>query len=268
MPTKKEDIIKTKKRAQTLSSEASGAAIGATTLSSGVWDAVRSDRQERGMSQLATDFGTADKNLTVGGPEVRERLGPTVDPLTTDLYTAKERGRNLGELSSLSKAEEQQYGTIDSLIQGGADQLKAYAQGKSAEAEAAAQEADDAFKMLQFESKEKQQEFENALALKKFNKDSGSDVFGDFYDDMAQLKEDGLTGEVLILALKDKYPDLTEDQIRERAQVPLEKEDPTAGLDKGLNKGRSIIDPNLLPQESLLYKLGAGLERTKKKFGF
>lgn len=133
---------------------------GAETFKSRVMDKVRDIRAKEGLTQLSDDVGRAMYTLSTSAPQIRERMGDTVDPLTVDTMTSMARGQNLAQLASVGEAKEALYGTMGDWIEGGTGQLKAAAIAKEAEANRLKQEANDLATRVQLQQQAEKQAFD------------------------------------------------------------------------------------------------------------
>lgn len=120
MPATLEDYF----QLQSTPSPAASLQAQAITFKDDVMAKVRKARADRGMSLLAKEMGEVSSQLPTYGVQLRERT-EGVNPLAQDQMTASARGQLLGELTSLGKQAEEQYGTIQEIIQAGANQLEA-----------------------------------------------------------------------------------------------------------------------------------------------
>lgn len=99
----------------------------ALTFQDDVMARVREARAARGMSMLAKQMGEVSSQLPTYGVQLRER-NEGVNPLTQDQMTATARGQLLGELTSLGQQAEEQYGTIQDILNAGTNRILAQAQ--------------------------------------------------------------------------------------------------------------------------------------------
>ena len=165
MPADYSKIEQYKEEAANKTYAASGAEAAAGTLWDNVMGAVRTDRQSRGVSKLATDVGNvmgqmvSDPNAIREGPESLSAQG-LVDPFSINQLTSNARAQNLRTLGTISTQETANQGTIDQVIQAGANQLFARADMLKAEATKSYNEA------LGLQS-----EWERDLAERKFAAD-------------------------------------------------------------------------------------------------
>jgi len=137
------------------------------TLSDQVMKAVRADRANRGVSQMATDVGNVTGQLATDPALIRGRAGDIVNPLDVDVLTAKQRGQNLQTLGTLSTVEKERGGTLQESIQAGANQLKSMALQKQAEAQEFANKADAMMGTLNYQMDVRRQEFAEREAGRK-----------------------------------------------------------------------------------------------------
>jgi len=107
----------------------------AFTLEDQIMSAVREDRVGRGVSQMAEDVGNTMGQMATDPADIRERGGDMINPLRVDALTARARGQNLDTLGTIATQADRNYGTLQEIIQAGANQL--VARGRMSEAEAA-----------------------------------------------------------------------------------------------------------------------------------
>lgn len=148
--------------------EAVGMEAASTTLYDNVMDAVRKDRAERGVSQMATETGNVMGQMVTEPEAIRGRLGDMVRPNRVDYWTSQERAAELEDLGTLSTQMKLNEGSIEDVIQAGANQLKARAAMKLAEAQRENAEADAILEQLGYELELRKQEFSEMDANRKF----------------------------------------------------------------------------------------------------
>ena len=192
MPASTQDYSKIKTyqdQAADKTQEAATASSTAITLGDQVMDAVKKARTERGVSKLATDTGNATGQLVSDPEGIRARTSGIVDPFSVNSLTAGARAQNLNTLGTVATQEKQNQGSVDEIIQAGANKLKAraadllaQAQKDMADSEQLQQEWDRMFKEKQFNEDVRQ--FNETLA----NKDGGSTR----EKDAADFADDGL----------------------------------------------------------------------------
>ena len=139
------------------------------TFRDDVMDRVRQARAERGMTNLQNDLGQATTRLATGRAQIRERLGPTVNPLAVDSVTDQERGQALGTLATISDIMSQREGTIEDVIGAGKNKILAAATATKSQAEAAASELQGLLQLVQIKQAEAQRQIDNEMEVKKFN---------------------------------------------------------------------------------------------------
>lgn len=162
MPAQQEDYDKIKalqEQAKSATARYGSLSSSAETFPGNVMDMVRASRAERGTSQLATDVGNTMGYLGTAGPEARARLAD-VNPLQTDVITARERGANLAQLGTEAQFGQEMQGTLAEAIEGGASTVRAMAQKSLVEAEQKKQEASDLLEMLMFKEQQEKQAFD------------------------------------------------------------------------------------------------------------
>lgn len=145
MPTKPEDYSKIKSyqdEAAAKTAQSAQYVSGSNVLGDKVMEAVRADRVQRGVSKLATDVGNVSGQMVTDPNAIRE--GPQslsgqglVDPFSVNALTSNARAQNLRTLGTIATQTAANQGSIDEVIQAGANQLKARAQTLLAEAEKA-----------------------------------------------------------------------------------------------------------------------------------
>jgi hypothetical protein len=170
MPAYTEDyqqIEEARRRAASLGQQALTLQSGAETFSDKVMKEVRAARAARGTSMLASDIGATTGQLASGGAEARERLA-MVNPLQADVLTARERAGTLGTLATQAQVQEGIEGTIQDIIGGGVNQLKAAALVKQAEAEKATQEANTLLEQVKLREEQEARAFQQMMAEKEF----------------------------------------------------------------------------------------------------
>lgn len=186
-------------RASGLSKESSELGAGVLTFEDEVMDGVRAHRAERGVTNLQQDYATTTGRLATGREEIVNRMGKAnVDPLDVDRFTAQERGRLLETLAYLAQTMESEQGSVDKVVQAGANKLAAMAEQKRAEAEAAENEARQLLAILENKQMEAQREFERGmsekeyqLSLQKANSSGGGsdESSNDYYEEIQSLRQ-------------------------------------------------------------------------------
>ncbi len=167
MPATQADYDKVKAlREQAKSARATYGSLSsaAETFPHNVMEKVRSARADRGMSQLAMDVGESMGHLGRAGAEVRGRLAD-VNPLQTDVITARERAANLTQLGREAQFGQETAGTIGEAVEGGAATVRGMAQQALVEAEQKKQEAADLMEMLEFDEMVRQ--FDERIKLER-----------------------------------------------------------------------------------------------------
>jgi len=162
LPTLSQDysaVEEARKRAGELGERALSLQAGAETLGDRIMKDVRAARAARGTSMLAQDIGTTTGQLATGGPEMRSRLA-MVNPLQTDVLTARERAGTMGTLATQAQAQAGIEGTIQDIIGGGVNQLKSAALLKQAEAAKATEEANTLLEQIQLKEAQAAREFD------------------------------------------------------------------------------------------------------------
>lgn len=149
MPSTTQDYSQIKEyqeKATSLSREAAGLESTAFTLPDTIMKAVQEDRIARGVSKLATDTGNIMGQMVSDPNAIRE--GSTslssqglVDPFSINELTSNARKQNIATLGTVSTQLEQNQGSLDQVIQAGANQLKARAATLLAQAEQATAQA-------------------------------------------------------------------------------------------------------------------------------
>jgi hypothetical protein len=159
MPTQNADVQKVeqmRKEAAARNKQASSYGASATTLSDTVMNAVREDRQQRGVSQMATDVGNVMGQMATEPQAIKGRAGDIMNPMDVDQFTAQARGQQLRTLGTLATKESENYGTLQEIIQAGANQLVARGQLEMAKAEELVAKAGALMQRLSFEEEQKQ----------------------------------------------------------------------------------------------------------------
>lgn len=169
-----EDVEKKRTESAALLERAGKRESAATTLSDEVWKAVRSARAERGISSLAQDVGTTTGQLASDPVAIKERLGPTVNPMDVDRITSAQRASNLATLAKQGVAMEQQEATVQDLINAGANQMLARAKGDEAEAQKLQVEANSMMEQLKQKLAERKQAFDEWATTAKLELDGKS----------------------------------------------------------------------------------------------
>jgi hypothetical protein len=165
MPSTQEDLIKAQERAKAVGTEAGQYESGALSLSSQVMEAVRADRSQRGVSQLATDVGATLGQIPTDTAGIRQRAGNMVNPMDVDVETARQRGQNLNTLGTTATQSEYNQGTLTDILGEQSNKMKAIAAAKYAEAQRAADEANNLWKQIEFDEGVRQ--FNEELSLRK-----------------------------------------------------------------------------------------------------
>ena len=151
MPAKIEDYNKLTSRYSDLTSEGTQLAGAATGLKANVMQAVRADRAQRGVSQLAQDVGNTLGQIPTDTAGIRQRAGDVVNPMDVDVITARQRGQNLNILGTIAQQSEYEQGTLTDIISEQSSRIKAMAAAKLAEAEQAKYEASALMDQLEYE---------------------------------------------------------------------------------------------------------------------
>ena len=144
MPTTAENIktqTELRKSAASTRYQGAGMEATATTLHDTLMEAIRGDRAKRGVSKLATDVGNVMGQMTTGPGAMKERAGDIVDPTSIDYLTSQARAQDLRTLGTVATQGELNQGSIDEVIQAGANQFTSRAQrlyGEAAKEEAEA----------------------------------------------------------------------------------------------------------------------------------
>lgn len=178
MPTSQLDIDQVKiarKKQSSAIQAANKLSTGAMTFKDRVMEQVRSARADRGIDSLTQDLGNASGQVLSAPANIRERTS-NVNPLAVDAITARQRGQTLGNLASMSQAEQRQTGSVEDIIGAGTNQILALAENKKAEAAMAAQEADDIIKMIQLKQQQEQFELDRRIKLSQLNSAGPSNV--------------------------------------------------------------------------------------------
>lgn len=165
MPTTEANIEQVQKaREKAAKSTTSGKSLQSTATGLGdiLMEAVRGDRATRGVSKLATDTGNVMGQLVSDPANIRQfgsTEGTRMDPLAVDAATSDQRARNLRTLGTVSTQKAQNEGTLQEVIQAGANQMKALAEQKFAEAQQYKSEADALMERLAYEMEVRKQDF-------------------------------------------------------------------------------------------------------------
>ena len=162
MPATQEDYkkIEEARKRQAQATREYGKLTGAAqTFADEVMSRVRKARAERGVSKLATEMGEVTSQLVTEGPKIRQRLAD-VNPLQTDVLTARQRAQTLGTLTTLSQLEKERAGTIEDIIGAGTNRLLAEAATRKAEAEAAANEVATMIDLIRLKEEQAKRAFD------------------------------------------------------------------------------------------------------------
>ena len=164
--------------------QASGLEGQAFTLGDEVMKAVQADRQARGVSQIATQVGATTSQLASDPEAIRARTSGMVAPTQVNALTSGARAFNMGTLAEQATQQSLNQGSLDNIIQAGANQLKARAQQMMAQAQQESSKADALMESLKFKADEEARAFSEQMELSKFNKDSEKKVnpFADFIE--------------------------------------------------------------------------------------
>ena len=190
MPTTQADyqqVEQKRKEAREFAKEGSLLESKAGTFADDLMAKVRKARIDRGTSQLAEGVGVTSGQLAKGGAELRART-EGLDPLRQDVLTARERAGTLSRLETLSTAETERSGSLQELLGAGANQIRALATAKSAEAQSASAEAQDLIEMVQLREDQERRRFEETMSEKEYK--TGVEQFGKEFG--LQEKEFGL----------------------------------------------------------------------------
>ena len=252
MPATQQDydkIQEKRKEARGLVEESSMLESKAGTFADRLMADVRKARVDRGVSKLAEGVGTTMGQLAKGGAEIRERTAG-IDPLRQDVITARERAGTLGRLGSLATKESERYGTIQDVLGAGANQIRAMAAKKSAEAELATAEARDLREMVELKTAQEARNFQEMMAGKEFaQKEEQYDIAQQQWEDEFGLKEKETE-----YAINKPYYKSTKDSAALELLVQ--------GLLQGQGQGQSTTQPRIeSPMSSPAY---AGLTTTYK----
>jgi exonuclease VII small subunit len=171
-------------KAASLNREAAGMNATAFTLPDTIMKAVQEDRTARGVSKLATDTGNVMGQMVSDPNAIRgvQEQG-LMDPFSVNALTSNARKQNLSTLGTVSTQLEQNQGSLDEVIQAGANQLKArastllaQAQQASEQATALEQEYQRAFQEKQFNADQQYKQAQLALDQYKAYNSGGSDT--------------------------------------------------------------------------------------------
>jgi hypothetical protein len=184
IPTYTQDYEKVKEaaaRAGQLNQESADLSAGAETFSDRVMKNVMLARANRGVTKLQEGVGSAMGQLASEPAAMRERMA-NVNPLQTDTATAQQRGITLNTLGTSAELAQGTSGNISDIIGAGANQIKAQALLKQAEAEKAANEADDLMAWMEFQAKREEEKFQRTVTERELvlkGKESGGDDISD-----------------------------------------------------------------------------------------
>ena len=220
------EITQQKKQAAETSVQAAGLEATALSLGDILMGSVRDARAERGVSKLAEDRGTAMGQLASEPADIREfgtQEGFRMDPLDVDAFTGQARAQNLRTLGTVAQKGKEQEGTLQEVIQAGANQMYGMASMKEAEAKRDREEADALMEELIYEADRADREFDEWMAREKLGdsrKGSGGskgEDYGDFIDDAMGFREmidsGQRTYQEVATILKGLYPWATNDDI-------------------------------------------------------
>jgi exonuclease VII small subunit len=218
MPSTTQDYSQIKEyqeKAASLNKEAAGMNATAFTLPDTIMKAVQEDRTQRGVSKLATDTGNVMGQMVSDPNAIRE--GSTslsaqglVDPFSVNALTSGARAQNLRTLGTVSTQLEQNQGSLDEVINAGANQLKARAATLLAQAEEATSQANSL-----------QQVWDRMMEEKKFQEDirqfnetqstkgsgSGETKFYSAIEDGINQLKDGESWGVVFNRIKSRFPE-------------------------------------------------------------
>ena len=164
------EITQQKKQAAETSVQAAGLEATALSLGDILMGSVRDARAERGVSKLAEDRGTAMGQLASEPADIREfgtQEGFRMDPLDVDAFTGQARAQNLRTLGTVAQKGKEQEGTLQEVIQAGANQMYGMASMKEAEAKRDREEADALMEELIYEADRADRGFDEWLAREK-----------------------------------------------------------------------------------------------------
>jgi len=268
MPATSQDYSKIKEYQEAAiasKKEGSGLESAAFTLGDKVMEAVRADRATRGVSKLATDVGNVMGQMVTDPNQIRAATSGMVDPFSVNALTSGARAQNLRTLGTVATQEAQNQGTIDEVIQAGANQLKARAQALYAKAEEEMARAASV-----------QGEWDRMMEEKKFaasqaGKGGGGGAGGgggggkgtaaatavDIKTDIANLAADGITEkEAVIQKLMELYPELSGTEIRVMAGPGYEPPQ------QQIMQGKNIWEPfKNMGQGGLATAYSSGMDR-------
>jgi len=163
LPTYEEDIARVQalqQQAGVANQQYAGMMAGAQTFGDRVMNLVQQDQANRGTSVMNTAFGETAGQMAMGGEQIRERLA-NVNPLQTDVITARQRAADLGAYETLTRQQADITGSAESIIGASTNRLKAMAMQKQIEAEEATNQAEEVMALMEFRNKQEQQKFEN-----------------------------------------------------------------------------------------------------------
>ena len=171
IPTTQEDINKVteqRKKAGALAYSAGKLTAGARTFEDRVMTGVRDRRTARGITTLEEGVGTTAGQLATAPADIRARLSE-VNPLQTDVITARQTGQTLGTLATLGEVGEAREGTIEDVIGAGTNRILSMADLKRAEAERAGSEAEALLGQINLRETVKKREFDEWEARQKLD---------------------------------------------------------------------------------------------------
>lgn len=182
MPATEENKAQVAENLRKHAAETKSKAVGTESLAMGLGDMlmeeVRNDRASRGVSKLATDRGNVMGQLVSDPNAIREfgtTEGTRMDPLDVDYYTSDRRAENMQRLGTIAQQGIENQGTLDEVIQAGANQLMARAQQMRAQAEQDEAEAKALMEKLYYEADRADRAFDEELALEQLNRSGSGD---------------------------------------------------------------------------------------------
>jgi len=200
------EITQQKKQAAETSVQAAGLEATALSLGDILMGSVRDARAERGVSKLAEDRGTAMGQLASEPADIREfgtQEGFRMDPLDVDAFTGQARAQNLRTLGTVAQKGKEQEGTLQEVIQAGANQMYGMASMKEAEAKRDRAEADALMEELVYEANRADRKHDEWLQKEKLKRSGGETSDLQAYLDYLRESQETPTGPQMTMMPQD-----------------------------------------------------------------
>ena len=137
MPVTIQDLENQRARVRESTTQAAASAGFGEEFYSRVQEELKNRSATRGVDQLTSQMGAASERFVRAPSEVREGEGVmTIDPIKRMGLEAERRGGALNEMTRIAGLQQRRQGTVEEIIQGLADVVRAQAMREAAAAEA------------------------------------------------------------------------------------------------------------------------------------